>query len=176
MPTSFSAVIRLFLRRGPSTVRRLVMAFVVDAVDRVLFGWSRSHVCVKVGERSPAVADSDAASTVSLVVMPQSVAAAAKDVIPSHILGSVALAVRGVLGFQHLALNTATRVGFAVRQIASGDSLNLATVTATHIARVFRIGRILALYNNQPSKPSARGNRRFSHMGIIPYFGLCIEG
>lgn len=63
------AVLRLFLARGPSAIRRLIVAVVIytlDGMRRRRFG---SHVLNEVCERQPAVTDCDTTPAVSGVVL-----------------------------------------------------------------------------------------------------------
>ena len=58
----------LFFSRRPTTVARFVVPVVVDPVQLVRGGWSRSHVGDEVGERlGPPLADLDAAPAVPCV-------------------------------------------------------------------------------------------------------------
>jgi hypothetical protein len=60
-------VARLLSQRCPSTVAGLVIAVVVDAIDRMLAGWSRAHVRQKVLKAvaaRPALANTDSAPSV----------------------------------------------------------------------------------------------------------------
>ena len=64
---SAASVARLLFMRGPAAVLRLIVAVVVDSIERVSLRWSRSHVVHEHGEVFPRRTDADATGTVSVI-------------------------------------------------------------------------------------------------------------
>lgn len=61
------SVVTLLRRCGPATIGGFVIAVVVDAIKGVTV-WPISHVCQKIGEVTPPVAERDATTSISWIV------------------------------------------------------------------------------------------------------------
>jgi hypothetical protein len=72
-----SSITRLFLRHSPSTISRLIISVVVNAVDGMLRTRRPSHVFEEIFVRiKPSIADSNSPSAISVIVLAFSVVAA----------------------------------------------------------------------------------------------------
>lgn len=90
-------VVALFLRRGPSTIRRLVVSVVIDAFKPIAFG-PRTHVlaeCLK--GIAPSVTDFDSSASVAVKMFVVWVQATLADGFPD------AIKARGGFGLLHIA-------------------------------------------------------------------------
>ncbi len=124
----FLGIARLLRWGGPSHVARLVIAVVVDAVNRMVRRWLASHVLKERHELvAPSFTDGDASSTVAGEVLIVGVVAPRSHSIPLGIFWALAHPVRSVrsrCAFAHkasagLRLLVAQRASFSVSGIAA---------------------------------------------------------
>lgn len=114
----------LFSRRRPSNVPRLVAAFVLDAVDRMVQARPWTDMTPKRGEGfRPLFADRDTAAAVSRIGRIVRVEAALLDSAPRLVLWRVLSAVRAVRVTMRakLAHEAAATLGEATTQARPGD-------------------------------------------------------
>src|ERR1700743_3710434 len=87
-PLSWTPVVELLALRRPATVRRLVIAIIVDAVNRMLIRRPRSHIAIESLEAcSPAFADADSAPSVMSKHAALWICAALDHFRPNSVLG-----------------------------------------------------------------------------------------
>jgi hypothetical protein len=92
-----ASVSALLLSRGPATVLRRVIPFIVDAVNGMRRRWLESHIGQEVVERvQPSTADADAAASVSVVTAGAWVVAPDFHVVPRPVFGRVVAAAMSV--------------------------------------------------------------------------------
>lgn len=82
-----SVVVALNLMRGPAAILWRVRAIIVDTIDFVKLGWSRTHVGVESFERVPPHTDLDAASPIVPVDIEIRVDASLPHAMPNTVLG-----------------------------------------------------------------------------------------
>lgn len=127
LPSSRSLIHRLLMRRGPSTVAGIVIAVVVDAINRMRRGRFRSHIGVEQREGiAPAFTDSNTAPTVALERGVASIRASVLHGVPRSVLtASPALPVLG----QESALAATTRGNCHAGQMTGADDVTAAAIT-----------------------------------------------
>jgi hypothetical protein len=81
------SIARLFPSGRPATILRLVIAVVVDTVDRMFSGRTTAHVGQECSERLPTVANADAASAVVLEPNVVRIAAPSLHALPDFVFG-----------------------------------------------------------------------------------------
>lgn len=128
-------IVRLLARCRPAAVARLVVAVVIDAVNRMA-GWAASHIC---HERhvviAPAVTDHNAAPAVVLETLNVRVVAAGLHRAPRAVLSrSPRLAMRGRCRARLLFVKTPARACFMTAQVHLQDGAFRAAVAATEPA------------------------------------------
>lgn len=124
-------VIRLRLRSRPSHIGRLVVAVVVDAINRMLPTWPWSNIGVERLERvAPSVADGDTSSSVVGIALKSWIPASVLHANPDSILWRLGSSVR------RGSVDTGLQSKTAARQLLSGPESvgrggdDRATVTA----------------------------------------------
>lgn len=114
----------LLARCCPPAVARLVVAFVVDSVDRVIAGWARPHVSKKRLERiAPTVAHRDPLGAVMGVSVLVRIETSALDASPYSVFRRLAEAV-----------SLANGAGDVTREAAARDGRSVAEVSPAHNA------------------------------------------
>jgi hypothetical protein len=98
-------VAELLFLRGPAAVARLVVAVVVDAIERVASGRPWAYVSEERHEIVPLTADTDAATAVVVVLRVALVAAALFHAVPHYVLGGSGEAVSAVHSKQYSTTN-----------------------------------------------------------------------
>lgn len=159
----------LLLRRGPSAITRLVIAFSVDAINRVLGRWARSHVRVEVGEVvQPSLTHPHPASTVACEVSPRHARAAVDHVRPSSVFRRLGQAMRGFRA-QHLSLDAPTRV-------RASEIVNLNGLLRAARASHQRAGMCAVRFvSNNRQSTVRRADGESWHSAILPYFAHGME-
>ena len=128
-------VSRLLFSCGPSTVTGLVVAFVVDAINRVGRGRPRPHRCEKGFERFPPFcADRDSACTVVAEAGRLRVVTAADHVRPDAVLGGSRPTMRGASrvdpdSLQMVTAVTAARSGTPAHHLCLAEDTYVSTGT-----------------------------------------------
>ena len=122
-PTIAPRVVALLLTAGPSAVSRLVVAVIVDAVNRVA-GRARPHVGEEILEaRKPTVTDCDSARSVKGVVVISRIEASLPDVVVDPVFGRSGRAVSR----EQFTMKASTGPGVSVFQLVSGNDALLST-------------------------------------------------
>lgn len=162
----------LFTTCRPTTVLWAIVTFVVDAIKGMVSRWWFSYILNKRLQRiQPAIADLNPASSIPFVRRALRIRASFDHIGPrnvdlgfSHSVGSVPRA----------SMTAATRE-LPVLQVASRQSLHLATVTATEPHRLSR-ARTIATENKQLTKsiagqvcmyPQLENTIGFSHVRLL---------
>jgi hypothetical protein len=84
-----SRIAHLLAPCRPSAITRLVISFIVDAVQRVKFGWTHPHIGKEVWKRLvPTSTDSDSPNLVIKIARLTRITASAFHVEPSPVFGS----------------------------------------------------------------------------------------
>lgn len=121
---------------GPPAIIRGVITIVVDAINGMAHGWTRSHVSVEHGERvTPTLTDGNASPSVAMEVLSGWARASLDHVSPYMVFGGIPQAVRR-FRFQNLNLDAAARM--RAWQVCSGNQLLVAAITSAPIARMSR--------------------------------------
>lgn len=85
-PPVIATIVRLFCYRRPSTIGRFVVSVIVDAVNRVLQGWSRPHISHEVVEScitKPSIANCDASAAIIGILLIRCVSASTNHCSPN---------------------------------------------------------------------------------------------
>ncbi len=127
-----SSVCRLSAVGGPSAIRRLVVAVVIDAVNAVKGGWSWPHILPKRFKGlPPTLAHLYAAPTVVLEAVSAWVSASLRDAHPNLMLARPTQPVSTRPWV--IALVAATRLGFTKLQVVNAEHLFLSAIAPAPI-------------------------------------------
>lgn len=130
-----AGILCLLRRSCPATIPGLVVPIHIDAINRVFWGWTRSHIFQKIGETgTPAVAHSDSSSAVVLI---SEVETSRSDSCPSSIFSRDCrtingLAVRCASRRRHFSGQTSATLGMACHQVGRAHGCKNAAVTTAH--------------------------------------------
>lgn len=157
-----SLVDSLCLPCRPTAIARLVVAIVVDSVERVLWRWSEPHVGMEIHERiNPLLTDGDASSFVKHMdrTTPDHIG-------PNAIFRRMSHTVRGFC-LQHLSFDAAARVR-AVKVVDLNQFLN-ATIASAQAFRMPWIAVVVEILKDCQAT-MFRSDWQFWHRPILPYF------
>lgn len=172
--TSVAAIPTLFGIGGPSTVGRLVVAVIVDAIQRAP-GWARPHVSQeRLKTIDPFIADADASSSPSRVVIVRRIQTAGFHGRPARVLARALAVYRRSMRqaestFVHGRCTTtpkaSTALGVARRESPRRDSARRSAVTAAQPE--IRAAARCPLNGDERMESVAAVNRAF-HLAILP--------
>jgi hypothetical protein len=132
---------------GPSAILRTVTLGILDAIDRVLWRWSRTHVSEEVLESTPSVRNGKAFCAVSLKQQTVRITAALNDMRPDVVLLRVPHSVCFGRGDYGLAIRAATRFLSGVQSIAPGN-YRFAARAQAFPERLLRCVRSVGAFNH----------------------------
>jgi len=161
-------IARLLLSCRPSTIARLIVALVVDAVEGMFGRRARAQIGVEIRKRfAPASAYVDAASAVSVPPIQERVAASASHLLPRFVLGrgAHAMSLRRFRG--PFSLKTAA-TAVSVRSEVSQLSLTEIAAGAPTEPVALLAGRRHEMENRQPSKALSGQIKSFHGNMIAP--------
>jgi len=144
-PSVWSAVDPLLARRCPTDIRRLVVSFIVDAVQGMTLRWSHADIGKEIREGfSPSLADSNTPASVSRVAGKRCLEAPSLHALPDPVLsrpGTLAcVPVDGLCFLDEVQQQAAARSSVAAEQMSlSDDTLGSATTSASPVAMTPRL-------------------------------------
>jgi hypothetical protein len=129
----------LFFRGSPTTIPRLVVAVVVNTINRVLGAWARPHVRVEFPEIIPSRTNGDTTPAVILEFLPSRVVNAAVHRCPALVFRAfMGLSIHPVFGYT-LKPKASARRGFPSIDMVRSSRGNASTLAATFpLSVVFR--------------------------------------
>lgn len=126
-----SAIAGLLFLGGPNAIARFIVSVIIHTFDAVARRWPWPHIFKECPERiSPAFADSDSSSTVTVVGEAVGVVAAIKNSLPHQIFSRRRLAVGRVPCNEFFTLDTAAAFLSSHEPIGFCDSLTSALTAA----------------------------------------------
>ena len=175
-----ASISRLLKIGDPTTVSRLVVAVVVDTINRVFFGWTRPHVgieCLKAVE--PSITNLDTSRSIDWKFVIGLVSASSLHSGPDIILICLTKAMQSrfcqPIDFQHFGsafgLITATTELLAINEVGTGRSRDFGAFALAQPKNV-SIGRLrlISPYYRQTKEFLARKIAEFTHgvLSVIP--------
>jgi len=149
-----AGIVVLLFSGGPTTIRGLVMAVIVDTIKRFSF-WRQSHVCKKVLKLVPTTANFNPLFAVMLKRGITWIVATLKHRCPSMINCGFAHPVR----FYGDSANTTTRNYFSSTKMGFSDSFyNTAITTAEKILIPVSVGMRIGDYRKLPETCAISGH------------------
>lgn len=131
---NFSAVCKLLLARGPAAIGWFVVAAVFLAIKGHPLG-ARSHVCEKIGKKSPSTADFNSSSTVVFPAFRSWIIAALEHVHPGikfrGAFAALRCSVNEILGDCAVVIKAATTSNFSAYEMVRASYMRVAAFTAT---------------------------------------------
>lgn len=119
-------------RRGPTHILWRVVAIAINAIDRMLLGWTRSDIAKKRLERTrPLFANTDASAAISVEAVVTRIIAALLHGLPDFVFGRLCQSVCSLSSSDLFATKAAARPTPPSQQIVLDDDLLCAAVTLT---------------------------------------------
>lgn len=160
------AVVYLLARRRPSAITRLIVAVVINAIDRVTRAWLAAQIIKKCLERvTPPIAHRNTSSAVAMPVLMVSILASLNHSGPCLVFASALTNLR--LSMPH-PRTTPTAFRFTATKIRGLDLRGLAAIAMTY-PRAFSAFVLSQMKRNEPTKAPAGEIYRCWHLlNILP--------
>jgi hypothetical protein len=168
MSMTFSSICRLFLVCRPTTITRLIIAVIIDAVNAMVHGRSMSHIAQKSFETIlPLLTYHDSTSAISRIDATSRIEASLDDALPNAMLGASGFAVCDNLLPDLFASPASTALNVSIKQFTCSHNTSSATLAKTTTETP--ASSVIVLLNKKDFKNSqsrkAIANRNFERLG-----------